>query len=133
AEHAIAGGHVRDALAELIDDARRLVAQSLRELPIHQAPALLPVARVDAGRAHRNPDLAGTRMRIGEIHDLQDLRPPEPAEEGCLHHSLRSGSRVSRWLRVGQSASLAGRAGPGPGPAPARPGWRPAGRRSAGA
>ena len=46
--------------------------------------------RVDAGRVHRNPDLAGTRMRIGEIHDLEDLRPPEPVETDCLHHSLRS-------------------------------------------
>ena len=86
AEHAIADGHVRNALAELVDDARRLVAHGLRELPIHQALALLPVARVDAGRAHRDPDLAGTRMRIGEIHDLEDLRAPEPAETDCLHH-----------------------------------------------
>src|SRR5262249_16705873 len=50
---------------------------------------LLPVARVDAGRAHGNPDLAGTRMRIGEIHDLEDLRAPEPAETDCLHHPPR--------------------------------------------
>ena len=47
AEHAIADGHVRDALAEFVDDARRLVAHRLRQLPIHQALALLPVARVD--------------------------------------------------------------------------------------
>jgi hypothetical protein len=80
AEHAIADGHVRDALAELVDDARRLVAHGLRELPVHQALALLPVARVDAGRAHRDPDLAGTRMRIGEIHDLRG--PPGPRTPG---------------------------------------------------
>ena len=64
AEHAIADGHVRDALAELVDDARRLVAQGLRELRIHQTLALLPVTRVDAGRTHRDPDLARTWMRI---------------------------------------------------------------------
>ena len=29
-------------------------------------------------------------MRIGEIHDLEDLRAPELAETGCLHRSLRS-------------------------------------------
>ena len=46
AEHAIADGHVRNALAELVDDTRRLVAQGLRELLVHQALALLPVARV---------------------------------------------------------------------------------------
>jgi hypothetical protein len=46
-------------------------------------------------------------MRIGEIHDLQDLRPPEPAEADCLHHSFRSRLRVSRLLRVRESASLA--------------------------
>src|SRR5271165_2254528 len=98
AEHAIADGHVRNALAEFVDDARSLVAHGLRELPVHQALALLPVARVDTGRADRDPDLAGTRMRIGEIHDLQDLRPTEPAEPDCHHHSLRSrpGDRASR-------------------------------------
>ncbi len=100
AEHAVADGHVRDARAELVDDARRLVAHGLREFLIHQAPALLPVARVDAGRAHRDPDLAGTRMRIGQVHDLEDLRAAELAETDCLHHSLRSRLRVSRSLRV---------------------------------
>ena len=102
AEHAIADGHVRHALAELVDDARRLVAHGLRELRIHQALALLPVARVHAGRAHRDPDLAGTRMRIGQIHDLEDLRAPEPAETGCLHHSLRSRLRGSARTTVCQ-------------------------------
>jgi hypothetical protein len=80
-----ADGDVGNALAELVDDARRLVAHGLRQLPIHRALALLPVARVDAGRAHRNPDLAGTRMRIGELHDLEDLRAPEPIETDRLH------------------------------------------------
>ena len=46
AEHPIAGGHVRNALAELVDDTRRLVAHGLRELPIHQALALL-LGRLD--------------------------------------------------------------------------------------
>src|SRR5689334_8081616 len=101
--------------AQLVDDTRRLVGQGLRELPIHQALALLPVARVDAGRAHRNPDLAGTRMRIGEIHDLEDLRVPEPAEADRLQHSLRSLFRVSRLLCVRQSANLARSAWPGTG------------------
>jgi hypothetical protein len=105
AEHAIADGHVRNALADLVDDARRLVAYGLRELPVHQARALLPVARVDASRAHRNPDLAGTRMRIGEIDDLKDLEAPELAETDCLQHSLRSRLSVSRsasrcWARL---------------------------------
>ncbi len=90
AEHAIADGDVRDALTELVDDARSLVANGLRELRIHQPLALLPVARVDAGGTDRDPDLARTRMRIGEIHDLEDLRTPKPAETNRLHHLLRS-------------------------------------------
>src|ERR1700723_1003698 len=45
AEHAILDSHVRNTLAELVDDARRLVAHGLRELPAHQPLALLPVAR----------------------------------------------------------------------------------------
>ena len=32
-------------------------------------------------------------MRIGEIHDLEDLRAPELAETDCLNHSLRSRPR----------------------------------------
>ena len=107
AEHAIADGHVRNALAELVDDARRLVAHGLRELRIHQALALLPVARVDAGRAHRDPDLAGTRMRIGEIHDLEDLRAPELAETDCLHRSLRSGCFVAGGLTQAPDSDVA--------------------------
>ena len=39
--------------------------------------ALLPVTRIDTRRAHRNPDLARPRMRIREIHHLEDLRAPE--------------------------------------------------------
>src|SRR5579875_428668 len=93
AGHAITGGHVRNALAELAGDARRLMAHSLRELPARQALALLPAARVDADRAHRNPDLAGTRMRIGQIHDLEDPRAPELAETDRLHRCLRSRPR----------------------------------------
>ena len=132
-EHAIADGRVRNALPQLVDDARRLVAQGLRELPVHQALALLPVARVDAGRAHRNPDLAGTRMRIGEIHDLKHLRAPELAETDCLQHSLRSrlGRRGCRGCRAHDSL-------PAPGPefatSDAAAGWEerpPAGRNSA--
>ena len=76
AEHAIADSHVRNALPDLVDNARRLVAQGLREPLIHQALALLAVARVDTGCAHRNPDLTGARMRIGKIHNLEDLWTP---------------------------------------------------------
>ena len=96
AEHPIADGHVRNTLAELVDDTRRLVAQGLRELLVHQALALLPVARVDACRAHRDPDLAGTRMRIGQIHDLENLRAPELAEADCLHRCLHPGPAAHR-------------------------------------
>ncbi len=84
-EHGIADSHVHNALAELVDDTRRLVAHGLGQLPVHKALALLPVARVDPGCPHRDPDLAGTRVRIREIHDLEDLRAPEPVEPDCLH------------------------------------------------
>jgi hypothetical protein len=99
-------GSVPNALAELVDNTRRLMAHGLRQLPIHQALALLSVARVHTGRAHRNPNLATTRMRIGEIHDLENLRAPEPAKTDCPHHRLRSRPRVSPLLRARQSANL---------------------------
>jgi hypothetical protein len=105
AEHPIADGHVRNALAELVDDACRLVTQGLRELVVHQTFALLPVARVNTGRAHRDPDLAGTRMRIGQIHDLENLRASELAEADCLHRCLHS--RAAAWYTdVSRSPAL---------------------------
>jgi predicted SnoaL-like aldol condensation-catalyzing enzyme len=69
AEHAITNRHVRNALTEFVDDTRCLVAHCLRELPIHQALALLPVARDDAGGAHRYADLARTRMPNPDAQD----------------------------------------------------------------
>jgi hypothetical protein len=90
AEDAVADGHAGHARAQLVDDAGRLVAHGLRQFLVHQARALLPVARVDAGRADRDPHLAGTWMRVGQLHDLKDLRAPELAEPGCLHRLLRS-------------------------------------------
>ena len=56
-EDSTADRDIPHARAELVDDARRLVTQGLREPAIHQALALLHVTRVDAGRAHRNPNL----------------------------------------------------------------------------
>src|SRR5262249_8669093 len=93
-EHAVAGGRVRDAVADLVDDPGRLVAHGLRELAVHEPLALLPVARVDAGRAYRDANLAGSRMRIREVNDLEDLRAPEAAEAGCPHQRLRSPENV---------------------------------------
>src|SRR4051812_44886355 len=90
AEHPSANCDVRDPRAQLVDNPSRFVAQSLRELGIHQALALLPVAQADASGAHRNPHLVGTWMRLGEIDDLQDFRAPELAEASGLHHSYRS-------------------------------------------
>ena len=58
---AIADGCVHDALPELVDDARRRMADRLRELLTHQALALPPVAWVHAGRPHRNPDPGADR------------------------------------------------------------------------
>ena len=55
-------------------------------------------------------------MRIGEIHDLEDLRVPNWLKRICLHHPLRSRLRASRLLRLRQSASLARSAGPITGP-----------------
>jgi hypothetical protein len=49
-------------------------------------------------------------MRIRKIHDLEDLRAPELAEAGCLHHSLRSRLRVSRVLPYDSLPNLACRA-----------------------
>ena len=36
-----------------------------------------------------DPDLTGAGVRIGEIHDLQDLGAPEPTELCTLHGFLR--------------------------------------------
>ena len=103
AECVIANGHVRNALAELVDDARRFVAHGLRELLIHQALAFLPVARVDAGGAHRNRTWPGPGC--GSAHRCSRGPPgPESVERDGLDHWLRSRLRVPR--SAGVSAVL---------------------------
>jgi hypothetical protein len=105
AEHPISDGHVGDARAQPVDNPRRFVAEGLRELGIHQAPALLPVAQANTGGAHCNPDLTGTWLGIGKIDNLQDLRAPEPAETDDLHH--RSAARfLPRRIRPDAETAL---------------------------
>ena len=112
-------------VAELVDDTRDVAARRLREPgpKLSRRCASSPSRRVDAGRAHDDPDLAGTRVRVGEIHDLEDLGATEPAELGCFHHWLRGRlwlprlpPRVSRriqprsragWVRTPPSTSTA--------------------------
>lgn len=108
----LAGGGTRTALAAdpvLAGRPRHLATRRLRKLPAHQAPAQLPVGRIDTGRVHRDPDLAGPSVRIRKIHDLEHLRAPEPAVAGCLITRSDLDPGVSRLLRARQSASLAGR------------------------
>jgi hypothetical protein len=88
-EGPIADRHVFNAVAELIDDSCGLVSQRLGQRLIHQTPALLPVARVHARRAHGDADLPCARMRIGALDDLQDFRPPERSELNRLHDETR--------------------------------------------
>jgi hypothetical protein len=47
--------------------------------------------RHDPQRHHDgDPDLAGAWVRVRKIHDLKDLRAPEPAELCCFQELLRS-------------------------------------------
>ena len=117
AEHAVTDRDIGDALAELVDHAGRLVSQGLWELLVHQSVALLPIARVDAGGADRDPHLAGTRMRVGQLDDLEHFRAAEPAEADCLHRSLRSlpGRAVDTGHSVPPTPSGRGCAMVGPG------------------
>src|SRR5580693_8361832 len=50
--------------------------------PATSRPVVCPA---DAGGAYNDPDLTGTRMRVGKIHYFQDLGAPELAELCCLH------------------------------------------------
>ena len=76
AEDPVADGDVRDACADLVDDARHVPAGRLRQAraEIQQARAQLAVGRIDSGRAHGDADLSGTGMRVGKIDDLERPR-----------------------------------------------------------
>ena len=69
------------ALADLVDHPGDVATCCLRELcteACRTCPrAELGVCCADSGRVHNDPDLTGTWMRIGKIHDFQDPRGPQ--------------------------------------------------------
>ena len=123
-EDPLADGHVGDALADLVDDAGHVPARQLGQVvaEVHLAAAQGNVGGADADRAHDDPDLAGSRVRVGQIHDLEDLGSAEPVEPSCLHDLPFGGAVVvdvsasRRVLRPRRPA--AGRCGRGGRPAP---------------
>jgi hypothetical protein len=110
AEHAIADGHVRDALPQLVDDARHLVAHGLRELPsikplrFFQSLGFTPAART-ATRTSPGPGYGSRRSTIPRTSG-----PPNRSKRTAFIIG-RSRLRVSRLLRARQSANP-GRAPP---------------------
>ena len=79
----VAGLHVGDARADLLDDARRLVAEHhgkrRRPVAVHD----VPVAVADARGLHLHAGLAGARALLGQVHDLEGRVRLE--EHGSLH------------------------------------------------
>ena len=98
-EYPVADSDICNTLSDLIDDARHVATRRLRQprAEAQQTAAQLAIGRIDAGRVHDDPDLSGTGMRVGKIHDLEDLGTSESAELRCFHEllpgaSLRNGS-----------------------------------------
>ena len=79
----VAGLDVGHARADLLDDARRLVAehhgQRRRPVAVHD----VPVAVADARGLHLHAGLAGARALLGQIHDLE--RRVRLEEDGSFH------------------------------------------------
>ena len=69
----VAGHDVGHARADLLDDARRLVAEHhgkrRRPVTVHD----VPVAVADARGLHLHAGLAGARALLGQIHDLEGV------------------------------------------------------------
>ncbi len=89
-EYPVADRDICNAFSDLVDDARHVATRRLRQprAEAQQAAAQLAIGRIDAGRVHDDPDLSGTGMRVGKIHDLEDLGTSEPAELRCFHELL---------------------------------------------
>jgi hypothetical protein len=87
AENAVPDGDVGHPFPYLVDHARDVAAGRLRELRAerHRARTQFPVGPADAGRADRDPDLAGTGMRVGQVYDPQDLGASVLVELCCFH------------------------------------------------
>ena len=132
----VAGHDVGDACADLLDDARRLVAEHhgkrRRPVPVHD----VPVAVADARGLHLHAGLAGARALLGQIHDLEGRVCLE--EDGSFHglflSGVTSGSSGRRRSPRPSPRSPRRPCGRGvSGPARWRPGGRPAPDRRRGA
>jgi hypothetical protein len=98
-EYPVADCDICNTLSDLIDDARHVATRRLwqRRAEAQQTAAQLAICLIDAGRMHNDPNLSGTRIRIGKIHNLEDIGTSEPTELRCFHEllpgaSLRNGS-----------------------------------------
>ncbi len=96
-EDPVTDSDISNTFSYLVDDARHVAARRLRQpcAEVQQAPAQLPVRRIDTRRAHDDPYLSGTGMWVGKIHDLENLGTSEPAELRCLHHAAFSNVKES--------------------------------------
>jgi hypothetical protein len=98
-EHLVTGSQCGDALTDRVDDTGRLDAGSRRERGrehlLQPAVADLVVERVDPGRHHTQPDLAGAGFGKPGLRDAQHLGPTEPVEDDRLHDCHLS--RGSSW------------------------------------
>ena len=91
----IAGLEIGDARADRFDVAGAVHPRRVRQrrFPRVGAGVDVGVHRVDAGRAHADHDLAGSRHRIGNLFELHDRRSAVFVNANCAHCDLlRSGS-----------------------------------------
>jgi hypothetical protein len=89
-EYPVADSDICNAFSELVDYTSHVATRRLRQsrAKAQQATPQLRIGRADPCRMHDDSDLSGTGMRVGKIHDLEDLRTSEPAELYCFHEEL---------------------------------------------
>ena len=69
-DHEVAGRDVVDAVADLLDDAGRLVSEQEREVVVDRALAVVQVGVAHAARLHTDERFAGAGIRDDDRHEL---------------------------------------------------------------
>jgi len=124
-EHALAGGHARDIVANLNDLACDVAAKDVRQFDPGQAFAYPEIKVIHGAGAHADEHMVFAELRVGSVFVAQNFRPTEFVNANGFHDSLRDNATTeavwrplkrtrvvcpdSRHFRAGLSHSAASR------------------------
>jgi hypothetical protein len=86
-DHVVADAPAGDARADRDDLSGEVAALAERRLPAESALADRDLAGIDAGRAHRDHDLARAGLALRHLLERQDAAVTESGDADCVHVS----------------------------------------------